>query len=68
MRDIALFVSETPERPTLSALPRGVCVLVVAVLVWLLDVGGAICDMRYAVYGVSGGEWLGRTPDGRTDE
>jgi len=55
VRDIALFVSETPERPTLSALPRGVCVLVVAVmvavLVWLLDVGGAICDMRYTICG-----------------
>jgi hypothetical protein len=54
VRDIALFVSEIPER-----MHRGVCVLLVACFVWLLVAGGgcsgcisgAIC-VRYAVYGL----------------
>ena len=70
-RDIAMFVSETPERErtTLSlALPRGVCVLSLGLG---LAIGGAwwpryaICGMRCAVCGVSGVS-VDRT-DGRMD-
>jgi len=62
-RDIAMFVSETPERErtTLSlALPRGVCVLSLSLGLGLgLAIGGAwwpryaICGMR-CQWGVSG--------------